>query len=60
MSSASTVARERSSRGRVRTRAESDDDVPEHLKCTVCLDAPFGRIEQCQSGEHKKDPWRLN
>ena len=56
MSSASTVARERSSHGRVRTRAEADDDVPEHLKCSVCLDAPCGRIEQCASGEHKKHP----
>ena len=38
------------SRGRVRARAE-DDGVPEHLKCSVCLDAPWGRIEQCANGE---------
>jgi hypothetical protein len=24
--------------------------VPVHLKCCVCLDAPFGRIEQCSQG----------
>ena len=50
------MARERSSRGRVRTRAEVDDDVPEHLKCTVCFDAPIGRIEQCSAGEHNSAP----
>jgi len=50
MSSASTVGRERASRGQVHARA--DNDVPEHLKCSVCLDAPCGRIEQCANGEH--------
>ena len=51
-----TVAHGRSSRGCVRTRAEADDDVPEHLKCTVCFDAPYGRIEQCSEGEHNTAP----
>jgi hypothetical protein len=37
-------------RGRVRARAD-DDDVPEYLKCSVCLDAPVGRTEQCANGE---------
>jgi hypothetical protein len=50
MSSAITVGRERPSRGQVRARA--DNDVPEHLRCSVCLDAPCGRIEQCANGEH--------
>jgi hypothetical protein len=40
------------SSGRVRARAEDGDGVPEHLKCSVCLDAPSGRIEQCTNGEH--------
>jgi hypothetical protein len=42
----STVAQ---ARGEVRARA--DDDVPEHLTCCVCRDAPCGRIEQCANGE---------
>jgi len=41
------------SRGQVRAR--DDDEVPEHLQCSVCLSAPFGRIEQCTNGEHN-DP----
>jgi len=40
------------SRGRVRAREFYGDGVPEHLKCSVCLDAPCGRIEQCTNGEH--------
>jgi hypothetical protein len=39
------------SRGRVRARVD-DDEVPEHLRCSVCLDAPCGRIEQCTNGEY--------
>jgi hypothetical protein len=26
------------------------DDVPDHLKCCVCLDAPTERVEQCLNG----------
>jgi hypothetical protein len=41
------------SHGRVHARADAEDDgVPEHLRCSVCLDAPSGRIEQCTNGEH--------
>ena len=35
--------------GRVRARAD-DDGVPAHLLCSVCLDAPCGRVEQCANG----------
>ena len=47
----------RRERSRVRTRSEADDDVPEHLKCTVCYDAPYGGIEQCSRGEHNIVPY---
>ena len=37
--------------GMARPRDEEQDaDVPDHLKCGVCLDAPAGRVEQCGNG----------
>ena len=35
--------------GRVRARS-NDDGVPAHLLCSVCLDTPCGRVEQCSNG----------
>jgi hypothetical protein len=38
--------------GVTRTRADAaaDDDVPDHLLCCVCFDAPAGRVESCLNG----------
>ena len=32
------------------TRVEAPGDVPAHLLCPVCLEAPLGRIGQCVNG----------
>ena len=34
----------------VSAAAAAADDVPAHLTCSVCLDAPPGRVEQCPRG----------
>ena len=32
------------------TMSDDGDDVPDQLKCSVCLDAPTGRVDQCTNG----------
>ena len=34
----------------ITTRGREDDDVPDHLLCYVCLDAPPNNVQQCRNG----------
>ena len=32
------------------TRQKEEDHVPDHLRCSVCWDAPVGNVQQCLNG----------
>jgi hypothetical protein len=40
-------------RGRDAEDADDDANVPEHLRCSICLDAPASTAQQCFNGGAK-------
>ena len=40
-------------RGRETADADADAEVPEHLLCSICLDAPASTAQQCFNGGAK-------